>query len=149
MHAETLRQPVGFDATGKSHNCQIVALAALTGLPYADCEDAFYALHVQRGLHPNRAKWTGTTFLGDLPKAARRLGVNVQTFTPPRPCTFRTLAARLPRGVTCVVITTGHALAVRHGVAIDQHGVRSAFDHGPFSRSRVRCWYQVGETKND
>ena len=124
-----LETPQGYAGTGKDQNCGIIALAYLTGLPYAEVEDYVWADRLKH--YPTRAKsrerWKGRMWarvqyhriLGDLGIAFELANMN-------RKGKVATLVdwEILKAGVTYTIGFRGHVVTYLDGWVMDQDGVK-------------------------
>lgn len=140
---------VGYKDTGKTHNCQIVALAALTGLDYLACENAFWAdLQRMKLVNIPRSRWSGKTALSSnnrrqLVKVGADLGVEIKTMYPRRQ-QLRTLVKRLDPSKVYAVGVTNHYVTVHNGWVFDQNGVRHISADWKSHRKMVDSLHWVG-----
>lgn len=122
----TLNRPEGYDATGKTNNCGIVAFAALTGIEYATVEDAVWETLKERGAKKVRKRWTGYMhcFI-DYPVVAKKLGVKLkQEVYVSGKMRVSTLAKSLKaEDERVIVVVRGHAMTLQGDMLMDQCGV--------------------------
>lgn len=122
----TLQHPIGYDETGKSGNCSIVAFATLTGIDYKTAEEAAYKAYRRQTKRPvSYERWDGTTYGWPTYEImADTLGVSLTKHVFRKDVTVATLAkmnAKAKRKAPLVVITRNHATVIKGGMILDQN----------------------------
>lgn len=138
-----LRRPTGFATTGRKHNCGVVALAALTGAPYALAEDAVWKATSRDNNLTNREKWDGRCYLvQDWPVAAAMLGVTLKLHSARRQ-KVSTLMRDLDPSKTYAIMTRGHVVTVRAGLIMDQVSSGTPAQRAGEANKMVKAYWSV------